>query len=264
MRTRERITITLRQDFLAQVDDYIGRGKARNRSHAIERILAAKFGDHNIRRAIILGGGEGVVVDAENRTSPLLARHNGRPLVEYHIEKLKSMGVEEVILAVGPFGEDVRAVVGDGSSYGVKVVYFVHGSGTASVLRQAQSMLTETFVMFNGHIIVDDIDFDDMLITHKNRKGLATVALTTVSDPGGYGQLVMRGTNVVNYVEKPGKKDTVSHMINAGIYVMEPAVCDLVESEEKSLERDVFPVLAQQGELSGYMLDVPWSRVKHD
>lgn len=261
MKNRDRLTITLRHDLLKQLDDYISRGKARNRSHGIEKILTKRFGENVIRRAVILGGGVGMQVKGyDHLTSPLLVMHRGRFLFEHHIKKLRGIGVEEVILAVGDFGEDVRNALGDGSAYGVKLIYFTDRFGTASTLRQAQSMLSETFVMFNGHIIVEEIDFVDILLSHRNHGAQATLCLTTIADPTGYGQIVMRGNNIVNYIEKPDR--VVSHMINAGIYIVEPGVCDLVASEEKSLEHDIFPSLATDGQLAGYMMDVSWQRIK--
>lgn len=263
MRKRDRLTITLRNDVLAKVDHYIADGGARNRSQAIEMILEQGLGAASVHRAIILGGGSGMKLQGiDHMTSPLLVRYKGQPLIIHHINRLKGVGVDEIILAVGEFGEDVRAVVGDGSGFGVRLIYTSENAGTASVLRDVQSMLSETFIMFNGHVVVEDVDFDAMITAHKDHKALATMALTSVADPEGFGQIVMRGSRVVRYVEKPSKDDMVSHIINAGIYIMEPEVCGLVESEERSLERDVFPALVDEGDLSGYMLDVLWRRAR--
>lgn len=263
MAKRERLTITLRRDLLKQVDNMIDGKGARNRSHAIERILVEKFGDALVRRAVILGGGKGVSVEGyDHPTSPLLVEHEGKKLIEWHIDKLKSIGIEEVILAVGTFGDDVRAFVDDGARYDIKVIYFERDYGTASALRQAQSILKDTFIMFNGHTIVEEIDIEDMLVAHKNTKSLATIGLTTVPNPADYGQIILRGTKVVGYAEKPGPEGTVSYIVNAGIYIMEPGVCELVRPDAESLEHDIFPQLLAKESLRGYLIDVPWRCVK--
>jgi len=260
MTKRERLTITLRSDLLKHVDHMIDGKEARNRSHAIETALAEKFGGTSVNSAIILGGGKGVSVNGK-KTSPLLVKHGGKLLIERHIEKLKSIGVRELILAVGDFGDAVRDVVGDGAAHDLKVVYFEHDFGTAGALRQARSILKNTFIMFNGHIVVDDLDLEDMIVAHKNEKALMTMALVSVPAPESYGQVVLRGTTVTDYVEKPGNDKTVSHIVNAGVYLIESDVCQQVRPEKESLEKDVIPSLVADNQLRGYMLDVPWERI---
>ena len=265
MVNRERITITLRNDILRQVDSMIDGRDIRNRSHSIETILDEKFGDLSIRKAIILGGGRGVEIDGySDRTSPLLLKYKGKRLVEYHIEKLKEIGVSEIIFAIGMFGEDVRDIVGNGDKYGLKVMYFERDYGTASVLRQARSLLKDTFLMINGHVITTDIDINDMFIMHKNNKCLITIALTTVSKPGGFGQVVLKGNRVIDYIEKPEQNKTISHIINAGVYIIDPEVCDMVKIGEESLEKNIFPRLARDGKLSGYLIDTKWKCIKNN
>lgn len=263
MNKRDRITITLRKDILRQVDDIVDGEKIRNRSHAIETILNDKFGDSFIHTAVILGGGKGVkVVGYKDVTSPLLSLHKNKTLIEWHIKKLKAVGVEEIVLAIGTFGDDVRNFLKDGSEYGIKVIYFERDYGTASSIRQARNLLKDVFIMFNGHIIVEDVDIKEMFITHKNNKTLATIGLTTVANPADYGQVTLKGNVVTNYVEKPKKNKTVSHIINAGIYILDSSVCELVKPDEESLEIDIFPKLVEMKKLKGYMIDAPWRRIK--
>lgn len=257
---RERLTITLRRDYLKQIDNLIDRKHVRNRSHAIEQILSDKFGETFLRSAVVLGGGSGIKVNGK-LTSPLLAEIDGIPLVKRHIEMLKSIGVEEVVFGVGKFGDDVRELIGDGSFYDMKFVFFERDFGSASVLRQAKNLLKDTFVMFNGHIIVEGVDLEDMVVFHKNLKGACTIGMSTVEHPQYYGQLIMRGNHVCAFNEKPQKNVQLSHLINAGIYVMEPEICDMVRPEKESLEQNIFPALAKQHSLYGYHIDAPWSRI---
>ncbi len=263
MNKRDRITITIKKDILRQVDALVDGDKIRNRSHAIESILNDKFGDSFVRTAVILGGGSGVKVSGYTElTSPLLSRYKKKTLIEWHIEKLKKIGVEEVILAVGVFGSDVRKFLGDGSVYDIRVLYFERDYGTASSIRQARNLLKDTFIMFNGHIVVEDVDIKEMFLAHKNSKAFVTMGLTTVANPSDYGQVTLKGSNITKYVEKPGKSKTVSYIINAGIYIINSEVCELVKPEEESLEKDIFPKLAKNNKLNGYMIDVPWQRIK--
>lgn len=257
---KERITVTIREGLLKQIDHFIDEKDVRNRSHAIEKVLLEKFGDMTVEQAIILGGGKGVSMDGGKTTiSPLLFPIDGKLVIERHIEQLKNAGVEELFLSVGTFGDEVRKVVGDGSKYDMKVLYFERDHGTASILRQAKDLLKETFLMLNGHILFESVDIEDMLVFHKNSKSPCTMSLTTVGEPAGYGQIRMRGNRIVEFVEKP--EQTLSHIVNAGIYVIDPSVCDMVTPETVSFEKEVLSVLAKENHLSGYMLDQPWQRI---
>jgi mannose-1-phosphate guanylyltransferase len=256
---RERVTITVRGSLLKQLDNFIDGKDVRNRSHAIEKILIEKFGDTLIRQAVLLGGGRGVDIGGGKISSPLLVNVHEKLVVERHIAQLKEAGVEEIYLAVGNFGDDVRAMVGDGSKYDMKVVYFERDRGTASVLRQAKSLLKETFLFLNGHILFKSVDLEDLIVFHKSQRTLCTMALSPVEHPEAFGQALLRGDRIVQFTEKPDA--TLSHLVNAGIYVIEPELCDRVTPETISLEREVFPELAQEKQLSGYVLDIPWRRI---
>ena len=58
-------------------------------------------------------------------------------------------------------------------------------------------------------------------------------------------------------MEKPNKK-VKSHLINAGIYVLDPSVFKYIKKDHKMLEKDLFPRLAQEGKLYGYPFEGQW------
>lgn len=262
MQQRDRLTITLKKSILQQLDGTIDGREVRNRSHAIEKILAEAFGDAPVKKAIILGGGAGVMVDGK-KTSPLLIKADGgKRMIDLHFEKLHSVGVEEFILSVGAFGDDVREYVGDGARYDLKVIYFEHDHGTASALRQARMLLSDTFIMINGHVKIHEIDIVDMVLFHKRRKAALTMALASVEDPTGLGQVHLRGTHISAFADKSNDTtfDVPSHIVNAGLYIVEPRVCEYVRPDEEMIERDLIPELIKEHSVCGYVIDVPWQK----
>ena len=99
--------------------------------------------------------------------------------------------------------------------------------GTAGPLKLAKSHLTKSFVVSNGDEL-KNIDIRDMFETHKQSKALATIALTTVSDPSHYGVARLEGNRIIEFVEKPTREDAPSQLINAGFYIIEPEVIDMI------------------------------------
>lgn len=260
--TRQRLSITLDDQLLRKIDKRVDGHKIRNRSHAIEAILDEKLRSKILKKAIVLGGGQGI--EFEGKTiSKLLIPIGGKTLIEKNIEILKEHGITDLILSLGGLADQIREKLGDGSEYGIKVIYFERDRGTAGVLRQAKSILDETFLMMNGDIYLENIDLLDMYDFHKNHKAKATILLTTIDDPTLFGSVLLKGDMITKFSEKPQKSEAHSHLINGGVYLFEPEVCGSVTPETISLEGDVFPQMAREKKLYGYFLDSKWIHL-HD
>ena len=95
-----------------------------------------------------------------------------------------------------------------------------------------------------------------MFRLHKRKNALATIALTTVEDPSHYGVARLDGSRIVEFVEKPA--NAPSNLINAGFYIMEPEVIDMIPKGFSMLEKDVFPKLAKLGRLRGFPFAGQW------
>ena len=87
---------------------------------------------------------------------------------------------------------------------------------------------------------------------------LATIALTTVMDPANYGVARLSGSRILEFVEKPKADEAPSNLINAGFYLLEPEVIDMIPDGFSMLEKDVFPKLAKQGRLRGFPFEGQW------
>lgn len=260
--TRQRLSITLDDQLLRKIDRRIDGHRVRNRSHAIETILNEKLQSKILKKAIMLGGGQGI--EFEGKTiSKLLLPIDGKTLLEKNIEILKEHGITDLILSLGGLADQIREKLGDGSEYGIKIIYFERDRGTAGVLRQAKSILDETFLMMNGDIYLENIDLLDMYDFHKNHKAKATILLATVDDPSLFGSILLKGDTIVKFSEKPQPNEAYSHLINGGVYLFEPEACSLVTPEAVSLEGNVFPELAEEKKLFGYFLDTKWIHL-HD
>ena len=89
----------------------------------------------------------------------------GKPLIEYHIEKLAAIGVEQIVINHAWLGDKIEALLGDGSRFGVRIVYSAEGSAleTAGGIVNALPLLCpteaeQTFWVLNGDVYCD-VDF---------------------------------------------------------------------------------------------------------
>ena len=218
-------------------------------------------------QAIVLVGGEGTRLRplTESVPKPALTLVD-RPFLAYMIEWLAGHGVEEVVLACGFLPDVLReALAGEEERAGVSIRYVVEPErrGTAGAIRFAADELGDSlqdrFLALNGDVLTD-LDLGALLRFHSERGASATLGLYPVEDSSAYGLVSSdAGGEVLEFLEKTGNQ--VPGEVNAGMYVLERSVLDLIPpGEEVSIERDVFPRLVGEGlhglRLDGYWMDI--------
>ena len=214
------------------------------------------------RQAVILVGGEGtrlrpITARVPKPVAPLVER----PFVAYLLDLLVRHGVGRAVFSAGYLADAVARVIGDGREYGIEVAYAVEEEplGTAGAVANCATLLDDGAVfVFNGDVL-SDVDLGALAALHRERGATATLFLTPVDDPRRYGLVDIDETGRVRqFLEKPGEWEGRA-LINAGVYVLEPEVLELVPPGRLfSLERGVFPRLAQAGSLYGYVDDGYW------
>jgi len=205
-------------------------------------------------QALILAGGKGtrlrpLTVYTPKPIVPVL----NRPLLRYQIAILAKAGITDITLSLSYQPDKIQDVLGDGSELGVSLRYLTEPNplGTAGAFKFAAGAIRETTVVFNGDILTD-VDIASVVKTHKKKKADATIVLVPVEDPSRFG-LVETGKNgeVIRFLEKPSRealKKLKINTINAGIYVLEPGILDLIADQENtSFEYDVFPAIIERG-----------------
>ncbi len=217
-------------------------------------------------QAVVLVGGEGTRLRPLTLTQPKPALALvDRPFIRYMIEWLGRHGIDDVVMACGFKAEDLRAALGDEVPDGPSIKYVQEDEplGTAGPIRLAaeQGLLGERFMVLNGDVLTD-LDLTALQRQHTEREAVATLALYPVDDPSSYG-LVRRDEDgeVLGFLEKPDPAEIDTDEINAGAYVLERAILDLLPGGRAvSIEREVFPRLVGQGlygrRLEGYWMDI--------
>jgi len=218
-------------------------------------------------QAIVLVGGEGtrlrpLTLDVPKPALTLV----DRPFLAHMIEWLAGHGVTEVVLACGFLPDVLReALAGEEERAGVTIRYVVEPErrGTGGAIRFAADELgddlDDRFLALNGDVLTD-LDLTTLLRAHVGHPARATIALHPVGDSSAYGLVrTGEGGEVLEFTEKTG--EAVPGEVNAGIYVLERSVLDLIPPEENvSIERDVFPRLVGDGlyglALGGYWMDI--------
>ncbi|MAH33035.1 hypothetical protein CL615_01460 [archaeon] len=257
---KERITITLDSDLIGQIDKRIDGSIIKNRSQQIEDLLTKSLGADRPEKAVILVGGKGIRLRPLTYKMPkCMLTIQDKTITEHLFDLLKKYGIRDVILSVGYLKEKVKDHFDDGTKFGVNISYLEEDDplGTAGPLKLAKNLLKESFIVTNGDEL-KDINIPRMFRLHKRKDALATIALTTVTDPSQYGVAKLSGSRILEFVEKPKAEDAPSNLINAGFYILEPEVLDMIPDGISMLEKDIFPKLAEQGRLRGFPFAGQW------
>ncbi|OGL89891.1 hypothetical protein A3J36_01520 [Candidatus Uhrbacteria bacterium RIFCSPLOWO2_02_FULL_54_37] len=262
---RARLTITLKPDLLKQVDRTVDGAQVRNRSHAIE-LLLGKALDVASMPVVVLAGGKPQL----NGSGPMpkaLVEIDGTPVLHHTLNRLADQGFNEVAVVTDERSEVMKERFGGTFGERMFLRYLMQTKGfhgTAPAVRVAGGFVgNRTFIVQYGDVLAD-IDYRELLQFHRASHAMATVALTSVEKASMWGVATMQGARVVDFTEKPKPKaGKLSHLVNAGIYVMEPSAITLIPSGSGSIEQTLFPRLAQEGRLYGYPFEGKWQDVGH-
>ena len=255
---KERVTITLDKNLISQIDKRIDGMGIKNRSQEIEHLLSGSLGINIPSKAVLLVGGRGTRLrPLTDKIPKALLEVQGKVITEHIFDLLKKYGIRDVILCVGYLKDKIKEHFGNGNQVGMNVSYVEEDEplGTAGPLKLAKEHLKDSFIVSNGDEL-KNINIPRMFRLHKRKNALATIALTTVDDPTQYGVAMLDGSRIIEFVEKPSIPP--SNLINAGFYILEPEVIDMIPNGFSMLEKDVFPKLAKLGRLRGFPFAGQW------
>lgn len=202
-------------------------------------------------KAIILAGGLGTRLRplTENIPKPLLPI-KGKPIIEHAILNFKKHGITDVILSIGYRADLIKEYFGDGSKWGMKIEYCVEDEplGTGGAIRKAAEIAGERFLVINGDNLAD-FNWQEIINTHERNEAKITLALFPVEDVTQYGIAELEGEKIKRFVEKPKLEEAPSNLNNAGGYVMEKEVLNMLPPGFCMIERDCFEKISPQGKI---------------
>ena len=179
-----------------------------------------------------------------------------KTLLEHVVEVVPSDKVDEVVVAGGYKVDDIEAYFKEADvSYDVRIVRETEPLGTGGALGNCRDVVSGQFVCLNGDI-VSSLDMQVGLDLHQKNGGIGTLALWEVEDPTRFGIVGLDDEQrITQFKEKPAPEEVFSNLINAGSYLFKDDIFDYIPSGRSSLEREVFPVLAEERKLNGFSFD---------
>src|SRR5919206_2665478 len=215
-------------------------------------------------QAVILVGGQGtrlrpITYDVPKALVPL----RNRPFMGYMLDFLRGGGLDGAVLSLGYLPTPIQEYLAQCDLNGFSVDYAVEDNplGTAGGIKNAQSYIRgdEPIVAVNGDVL-SGLDLGRLIDKHEDSSALATITLTSVEDPTAYGLVEVDHNMVVHrFIEKPAADEVTTSLVNAGIYVLEAEVLEMIPpDQEVSIEREIFPELQAMGRLEAYISSSYW------
>lgn len=199
-------------------------------------------------KTVILAGGRGMRAYpfTEYLPKPMMPI-NGKPIIMHVLQLYLEQGYDDFIVSLGYNKDVIIDYFRDrNTNYNINLVDTGEETDTGGRIFNCRNLLADGTFMATYVDGISDVRLDDLLGFHRQHGGLVTI--TAVPLISQYGTLeIADDGRVLAFHEKPVLRE---HWINAGFFVMEPAVFDYWEGQ--SLEREVFPNLQRKGLLYTY------------
>jgi mannose-1-phosphate guanylyltransferase len=216
-------------------------------------------------KAMVMAAGLGTRLQplTEFLPKPMMPVAN-RPVMHHLLNLLRRHGITEIGANVHSFPDAIRGYFGDGSSLGVSIRWSYEEEllGTAGGTKALGDFWGRDPILVTSGDGLHDVDLTALRTQHGRTGALATLVVKPVDDPSAYGVVVVVGTEIVGFQEKPRRDEARSDLASAGIYLIQPEVLDRIPDGFYDFGSQVWPELVQErGALHAYTTMAYWNDV---
>jgi len=220
----------------------------------LEELVQAAGRDNCV---IIMAGGIGERLrPLTDQTPKPLLTIGDRPLLEIIIEQLHLHGFRRIFLSINYHSDKIRDYFQDGSPFGVDLRYLEEEEplGTAGSLRLARDYLQKPFIVMNGDLLTQ-LNFGNLLAYHERKENEITACLRQYDLQIPYGVAKIEEDQLSGIEEKP----EIKYFVNAGIYVMEPGILDLLPAAKRyDMTELINQAVNQQKRVGRFIINEYW------
>jgi dTDP-glucose pyrophosphorylase len=194
---------------------------------------------------VVMAGGEGTRLRPHTQACPKpLLPVAGKPMLQHIVERARADGFRRFVFAINYLGHMIEEHFGDGSAWNVRIDYLREQSplGTAGALALLDPSPEHPFVVTNGDVLTQ-VQYGAVLDFHIRQGALATMAVRQQELQSSFGVVHTSGIDIVGFEEKP----VFRHLVNAGIYVLEPEAVGALDPDARCDMPTLFDRLRARG-----------------
>lgn len=193
----------------------------------------------------ILAAGRGTRMAAFGEPLPkCLMPIGNRPLIEYQIEIMRSLGIDEIVILIGHRGNEIAAALGDGSRFGVRLTFVEQTAilGIAHAVGRLEPHIDRPFLLMLGDIYFVPGDLGAMIATFQAQGDGGVLAVKEERDPAAvrknFSVVLSPDGLVTRVIEKPRR--VLNPLKGVGLYVFGPAIFDAIRRTPRTAMRDEY------------------------
>jgi len=254
--SREKVAQIMRRNSIHQVPIVDSQG------HVVGLETIDEFLDQGRRSepVVIMAGGLGTRLRpiTNDRPKPLV-EIEGIPILVTLVERIAAQGFTNIYLSVNYKADMIKDRFGSGSEWGVQIEYLCEDKrlGTAGPLSLLPETPKEPVLVVNGDLLTT-VDFGHFVGYHREHSASATMGVRRHHTKIPYGVVEIEDQKILNIEEKP----TRLYFVNAGMYVLEPAVLEQIPDHTFFDMTDLFQNLVDQGrEVTAYPIQEYWQDI---
>jgi NDP-sugar pyrophosphorylase family protein len=220
-------------------------------------------------RAMVLAAGLGTRLQPLTLTTPKpLVEVAGRPMIDYALDLVRSVGIVDVAINLHHLGGQIRTALGDGSAHGLNIRYFPEDPilDTGGGIAAARGFLDgDSFMVLNSDTITD-VDLGAMIDFHRARGATATMMLRPDPEAARYGVIEIDAAGRIRrFLGKPAadldeaEAAGLRGLMFGGVHIFEPRLFAYMGTGVFSITRETYPRMLAAGEpLCGFVHDGFW------
>ncbi len=182
-------------------------------------------------QAVVLAGGAGERAFPLSASKPKpMFEFLGKPLLQYVIENLCAVGIEDQIIVTGPDAQEIEDHFGTGERFGARIRYArqVKPLGMANALQAAEHLLEDRFFMLNGNDIFEPYLLTDVMMKAQETQGDMVLVGREMENPWKFGVFKFEDGKVSAVVEKPPQGEEPSNVVVVGVYFFSRLILDYI------------------------------------
>lgn len=200
-----------------------------------------------VKQAVILAGGMGTRMKPFTDTNPKpMYPIEGNPFIEYLVRQVKSFGIDKIVMLLGYLPEKITDYLGDGSDYGVEIVYDITPVeyDTGARILHAKDLIEDAFLLMYCDNYCP-VQFEKLLNDFNKNNALIQVSVYSNKDLYTKSNMKIATDGLVEVYDKKRVTENLQG-VDIGYALIDKKALELMPPINDNFEKHVYPQLVEQ------------------